>query len=152
MCGVANFTRQFQEEVRRLVRKETREDLERLRREASESRRALNTLKRQVEGLERAHRQARGGEGPQAAAKEAARKEAAPAVARVRITAQTVRALRQKLRLTQAEFGRLLGVSGQSVYQWERQEGRLQLRRATQEAIIAAKGMGVREARTRLGG
>jgi DNA-binding transcriptional regulator YiaG len=71
-------------------------------------------------------------------------------LARVRITAKGLRSLRRKLKLTQEEYGVLLGVSGQAVYQWERKEGPLPLRYKTREAYVEARTMGAREARAKL--
>lgn len=147
---MANFGKQFQEEVRRLARKETKDDIQRLQREQVELRRMVSLLKKRLSALEQ--KTARLGRSAADKAPRNAPAEELPAEGadRARISSRTVRTLRQKLGLTQAEFARLVGVSGQSVYQWERQDGRLQLRHATRKAIVEAKKLGVREARARL--
>ena len=71
-------------------------------------------------------------------------------VASARIGASRIRALRKRLRLTQAEFGKLLGVSGKSVALWEGKQGRLKLQQRTRAAIVAARKLGAREARRKL--
>jgi len=48
--------------------------------------------------------------------------------------------LRQKLRLTQGGFGRLVGFASRNVYQWERKNGLLRVREATRTAILAVEG------------
>ena len=68
----------------------------------------------------------------------------------IRITAKGMRSLRRKLGLTQVEFARLVGVSGQNVYQWERKEGPIRVRNATKKAIFSVRDLGAREARRRL--
>ena len=68
----------------------------------------------------------------------------------IRITAKGMRSLRRKLGLTQVEFARLVGVSGQNVYQWERKEGAIRVRNATKKAIFSVRDLGAREARRRL--
>jgi DNA-binding transcriptional regulator YiaG len=68
----------------------------------------------------------------------------------IRVTAKGMRSLRRKLGLTQVEFARLVGVSGQNVYQWERKEGAIRVRDKTRKAIFAVRDMGAREARRRL--
>ncbi|MBI2433048.1 MAG: helix-turn-helix domain-containing protein [Candidatus Hydrogenedentes bacterium] len=144
-----NFVKLFQDEVRRLARKESKGELGRLRKENLELRKALSNLKRKTASVEKQLSALARSAG--AAAGSLAESEEEPAAGeRARISANTIRTLRQKLGLTQAEFAKLLGVSGQSVYQWERQDGRLKLRRATRRAVVEAKGMGVRQARARL--
>ncbi len=49
---MANFTKQFQDEVRRLVRKEIKEDLQQLRKQNAQQRREIAALKRSVAALE----------------------------------------------------------------------------------------------------
>ena len=63
-----------------------------------------------------------------------------------------MRSLRKKLRLTQEGFGKLVGVSSQNVYQWERKNGAIRVREATKAAILAMRDFGVREAKTKLAG
>ena len=142
------FSKLFQDEIRRLARKEIKPELDRMKQENTEMRRALASLKKQVLSVEKASR-ARRPHPAHAEQPAEAGKQDRPA-GRARITSHTVRTMRQRLGLTQADVGRLVGVSGQSVYQWERRDGRLQLRHATREAIAQAKGMGVREARAKL--
>jgi len=43
----------------------------------------------------------------------------------------TIRALRKKLRLPQADFGKLLGATPHAVYLWEKKIGALNLREKT---------------------
>jgi DNA-binding transcriptional regulator YiaG len=70
---------------------------------------------------------------------------------KARITATTIRSLRSKLGITQAEFGKLAGVTTHMVYLWESKEGPLNLREKSKTAILAIKGMGAREAKDKLG-
>ena len=69
---------------------------------------------------------------------------------KARFTGRSVRKLRKKLRLSQMDFGKLLGVSGVSVGNWEQQDGRLTLQSRTKAALIEARNLGVREARARI--
>ena len=69
---------------------------------------------------------------------------------KVRITAKGMRSLRKKLRLTGEEFGKLLGVSTVTVYQWERKNGPLRVRDATRSAILEIRDLGAREAKQQL--
>jgi DNA-binding XRE family transcriptional regulator len=61
-----------------------------------------------------------------------------------------VRSLRGRLGLSQSDLAVLLGVTGQSVYQWERKGGSLKLREKTKTALQRARQMGKREARAEL--
>jgi DNA-binding transcriptional regulator YiaG len=71
--------------------------------------------------------------------------------AKIRVTSKTIKALRNKLGLSQDSFALLLGVSGQSVYVMERKGGRLRLRSATLTKLLALRGIGKREAARRVG-
>jgi DNA-binding XRE family transcriptional regulator len=70
---------------------------------------------------------------------------------RARITGKMVRRIRSRLKLTQAELAALLGVSAQSVYQWERKGGPLTFRRDTKAKLVAVRDMGIHEAKRALG-
>jgi DNA-binding transcriptional regulator YiaG len=69
---------------------------------------------------------------------------------KARFSSRGIRALRKKLRLSQADLGKLLGTTPGSVHLWERKEGPLNLRDKTKAAILSIRGKGAREARTRL--
>ena len=63
----------------------------------------------------------------------------------------TIRALHKKLRLSQADFGKLLGATPHAVYVWEKKIGALNLRDKTKAAILSVRGLGAREAKEKLG-
>jgi len=67
------------------------------------------------------------------------------------VTAKGIRAMRKKLKLSQAQFGKLVGVSGYTVLKWEHGSGPLKLRSRTRRAFLAIRGLGIREVRLRLG-
>lgn len=68
-------------------------------------------------------------------------------VDKARITAKMIRSIRDRLGLSQNAFAKLVGVSSQAVYQWERTTGRLKFRGATKAKIIAVRKIGKREAK-----
>ena len=70
---------------------------------------------------------------------------------KARVTAKGVRALRKKLKLSQGQFGELVGVSGNTVLKWEHGSGPLKLRSRPRRALLSIRGLGIREARLRLG-
>ena len=78
----------------------------------------------------------------------------APAAAdeldKARITGGMIKRIRKRLGISQADLAKLLGVSGQSVYQWEKKTGRLTLRGNTKSAIVDVRKLGKRDAKRRL--
>ncbi len=144
-----NFTKLFQDEVRRLARKETKDSYAELKRENIELRRTLSAVKKRLDRLEREKKKL-GKEIAQVLPEVQEEPEHTSPAERARFSSTTIRNLRQRLRLTQAELAQLVGVTGQSVYQWERKDGQLQLRKATREALYELRDLGVREAHRRL--
>jgi len=69
---------------------------------------------------------------------------------KARFTPRGMRALRKKLRLSQADFGKLLGTTPHAVYLWETKVGALNLRHKTRAAILSVRGLGAREAKEKL--
>ena len=69
---------------------------------------------------------------------------------KARFTSKRIHALRRKLRLSQADFARLLGTTPYSVYLWDKKEGALNLRDKTKAAILSIRGLGAREAKEKL--
>jgi DNA-binding transcriptional regulator YiaG len=69
---------------------------------------------------------------------------------KVRFSSSGIRALRKKLRLSQADFGKLLGTTPHAVYLWEKKIGALNLRDKTKAAILSIRGLGAREAKEKL--
>jgi len=67
---------------------------------------------------------------------------------RMRFTAKGLRTLRQRLGLSAADLGKLLGVTAQSVYNWEGETSRPRQEQA--RAIVALRGIGKKEASARI--
>ena len=67
------------------------------------------------------------------------------------ITSTTIRSLRKRLGLSQADFGKLAGVTTGAVYLWEKKKGPLNLRDKTKAALLSIKGMGTKGAKEKLG-
>ncbi len=130
-------------EISRLARKEVRQEVQTIRKLGAGYRRDIAALKRKVARLESqtkrlARRPARAEDAV------AATQDAAP----IRFVAKGLRSLRQRLDLSAQELARLLGVSMQSVYNWERKKS---VPRRTQiAAIVALRTMSKTEARARL--
>src|SRR5437764_1068848 len=99
----------LKDEIRRLARKEARAQMAPTKRAAVQHRREIAQLKRQLAAMQR--RIARL-ETPGRAASGAASGSDQP---RSRFSARSVRSQRRRLRLSAAEYGRLIGVSGQTI-------------------------------------
>ena len=69
---------------------------------------------------------------------------------KARFTSKGILALRKKLRLSQADFGKLLGTTPHAVYLWEKKLGALNLRDKTKTAILSVRELGAREAKEKL--
>ena len=69
---------------------------------------------------------------------------------KARFTSRGIRSLRKKLRLSQLDFGKLLGTTPHCVYLWEKKEGALSLRDKTRAALLSIRGLSAGEARTKL--
>ena len=129
----------IREEIRRLSRKESRSQVETTKKATAQHRHEIALLKRQYADLARQmsllNRRVLGV--PAAAAPVAPGRK-------VRFVAKGLRSQRERLGLSQPEFGRLVGVSAQTIYNWEHEEARP---RAEQLAKIAAlRSVGKREA------
>lgn len=133
-----NFASVLKEEIIRLARKEIRQELERLKKASSQYRTEITALKRQVASLEK-----------QVARLEKAVTKSAPsggaeAKDRIRFSAKGLAAHRARLGLSAQDAGLLLGVSAQTVYNWE--AGKTRPREGQLPAIAALRAMGKRAA------
>lgn len=113
-------------------------------------RRDVADLKRQVAELKRLLRAVQKGGQPRASTV-ADPDAAAVKPSRIRPTGSMVRKLRAKLGLTQADFAKLAGVSGLTVYKWEKSAGRINPRGRALDGLAKVMGMGNREAKRALG-
>lgn len=133
-------------EITRLSRKAVKEQVGPLQSTVTAQRRQITALKRQVATLERQLvRLARG-----RARHEGQDEDADPAEGKsaLRFQARGLKPLRDRLGLSAADFGRLVGVSAQSIYNWE--AGKARPRRSQIAALAPLRAMGKREAIARL--
>jgi DNA-binding transcriptional regulator YiaG len=139
---VPNIGTVLREEISRLSRRESRRQVDPARKATAQHRRDIAELKRQVAQLQRqVALLSRRSAGVQSAANDTTAKP-------VRFAAKGLRSQRNRLGLSAADFGKLLGMSAQSIYNWERGVAKP---RAGQLAKLAAlRGIGKREAGQRL--
>ena len=118
----------------------TRKPIAALRRDVAELKRQVAELKRLLRDVQKVSKAVR-------AAGESVAAVAGDTVSRIRPTGPMVRKLRAKLGLTQAEFAKLAGVSGLTVYKWEKSAGRIKPRGRALAGLAKVMGMGMREAK-----
>ena len=137
-----NIASLLKEEITRLARKEIRANTEGLKKALATYRSEIAALKRRVETLERqAKRAAKGVSRVQPPHDESSD-------AKHRFSAKGLATHRQRLGLSAADYGALLGVSALSVYKWEGGQARPRTRYLP--SIAAIRSMGKREAVARL--
>ncbi len=139
-----NIATVFREEIRRLARKEAKSIVESTRKAAAQHRRDIAELKRTVAALQKEVAFLRKLEAKKGGKLETRNGE----LEGTRFSSKSVRAQRKRLGLSQKDFGRLLGVSSQTVYNWENDEARP--RDDAMAALVAVRKMGKREAEERL--
>jgi DNA-binding transcriptional regulator YiaG len=136
---VPNIASLLKTEITRLARREIRQAVEPLRKQVTSQRRELTALKKDRDQLKRAlaavvRRSARGEQ-----------KSTEEGSERLRFSAAGFKSLRQKLGLSAGDMGRLAGVSGQSIYNWE--TGKARPRAAQLKTIQHLRTLGKRDAR-----
>ena len=142
-----DIARVLREEIQRLARKESKAAVANLRKDNAMLKRVAADFKRRLAKLEGENRLL-------LSDAQKRRKQSMQVVdgdvERARITAKMVRATRDKLGLSQADFAQLIGVSTQTVLQWEHKEGRLSFRGNAKAAIVAARKFSRKEAQQQL--
>lgn len=134
----------LRDEIARLARKELRRETAALKKAVATYRSEIATLKRRVADLEKS--------GARVARRSVA--ESAPAAAaedggkRLRFSATRLKAMRERLGLSGPDFAALIGVSPQTIYNWEAETTRP--REAQIAAIAAVRVLGKREIARRL--
>lgn len=140
---LSNIASVLKEEIARLVRRQLRGETENLKKASSRYRADIAALKRRIEALEKQISRL----------EKMVPKKVAPIAdkeseTKLRFKPQGVRAQRTRLGLSAPEMGALVGVSAQTIYNWETGTSRP---RAEQLAVIAAvRKMGKREVKARL--
>jgi transcriptional regulator with XRE-family HTH domain len=144
-----NIASALKEEIARVARKVAKPESDGLKKQVAQQRSALAALKRRIDALERALASAaKGGRGSAGQASNAGGEESQSE--RLRFSAKGFAAQRQRLGLSAAAMGQLLGVSSLSVYKWE--SGKTRPRAKQIEKIASVRGLGKKEAAARLEG
>lgn len=140
---MANIAGVLKEEITRVARKELRTEIDKLRKSSSRYRSDIAALKRQAAELEKRIAFLE----KAAPAKQVPKTEEQEGTS-IRFSARSLRAQRRRLGLSAREMALILGVSEQTIYNWEAQKARP---RSTQLVLFAAtRTMGKEDARARL--
>lgn len=136
-------------EISRVARKEVRAEIETLKKASVHHRALIAALRRQVNGLEKELRKVANGSGKRAAVRDADEAdEAVEAGPKRRFSPGRLAAHRSKLGLSAASYGKLVGVSGQTIYHWE--QGKARPRAAQLERLASVREFGKQQVAERL--
>ena len=155
----------LKEDVGTLARREVRRHTASADKAAARCARDIAALKREVQALEHAlaaslgtwrpgpavapkKTRGRGSPGRRAAKKAGATSASAKPSARNPFSGEALKAHRERLGLSAENYGKLLGASGLSIYNWER--GKARPRKSSVDAWTAIRRIGKREAARRL--
>lgn len=132
-------------EITRLSKKTTKTDLSALRSAVVAQKRSTAMLKRQITALQRdlkALSKSKRGAGVSTSSSESEEGTAH------RFQVRGLKSLRARLGLSATDLGRLIGASGQSIYNWE--TGKATPRKKQIAALATVRGLGKREAQKKL--
>ncbi len=135
---MANIASVLKEEIIRLARKELRNETESIKKASAQYRSEIAALKRRAVALEQQISRLQKG-----ATKHVEVKSNPEKASKARFTAKGFRTLRQRLGLTAEVIAALLGVSAQTIYNWE--AGNSSPREPQMVRIVMLRGMGKRE-------
>jgi DNA-binding transcriptional regulator YiaG len=139
-----NIAAVLKKEILRLARKEIRSETTTFKKASAQHRRDIAELKRQVINLQ----------GRVALLGKQVLRDVSSQVTEadakgVRFTAKGLRSQRKRLGFSAEDYGKLVGVTAQSIYRWENEESRP--RKKQLPVLASLRNMGKREAQARLG-
>jgi DNA-binding transcriptional regulator YiaG len=144
---MANVVKALKEEIARISKREAKSATQSLGKSNTWLRKTVADLKRRVAELEKDNRRL------VAEAKKTRpepTKKPSEEQEKARFTSKGIRSLRNRLGLTQADFGKLVGTTTHAVYLWEKKDGALNLRDKTKAAILSIRGLSAKEAKEKL--
>ena len=133
----------LKDEIRRLARREIRSQVAATKRAAAQHRRDIAELKRLVKNLASRLTFLESQE-----KKRVSKPITEAPSGQVRFSPRWLKANRERLGLSAADYGRLVGVSGLTIYNWE--GGKAKPRQGKVAVLAAMRGLGKREALKRL--
>jgi DNA-binding XRE family transcriptional regulator len=145
---MANLTSILNEQIRRLARREIRAQSKIVRKLTAQHRRDIAALKRQLTGLRKTVAFLEKQERRRVSRPAALAAGAHGSDSNVRFRSDGLKSHRARLGLSAADYGRLVGASGLSVYHWE--SGKARPRKAQVVKLASVRRLGKREALKRL--
>jgi DNA-binding transcriptional regulator YiaG len=133
----------LKEEISRLARKEMRKQTGVLRKTSAQHRKEIAELKRRISDLQRTVNAVE-----KQAQKEPASVPPSTGKQHARFSAKGLRSHRKRLGLSAGDYGKLIGVTGQTVYKWENETTRPRAQQI--ETLAAIRGIGKKELQARL--
>ena len=143
-----NVMKVLKDEIARIGRRETKAMLIPLLRRAVKAERSVSDLRKRVALLEKKthSRWAERGQTRGVPSEAATGRE----VERAWISGKGIKSLRKRWGISHVDFAKLIGVTDQAVYNWEKKTGALRLRETTRAALFAIRHIGAKEAKRRL--
>jgi DNA-binding transcriptional regulator YiaG len=138
-----NITSVLNDQIRRLARREITASTKMIKKATAHYRRDIAALKRQVAQLTKQMAIL------QKAVPSQTPTPPAEVLQKARLRISGLKAHRARLGLSAKDYGKLMGVSGLTIYHWE--AGKSKPQRSQLPAIVAVRGIGKREAMQRLG-
>ena len=139
-----NLAAAIKEEIVRLAKKEVKSQTGATKQAVAQYRREIASLKRQMRKQEQKIAFLE--------AQEKKRLEVPPTAEEtaegIRFSARSVKAQRERLGLSAADYAKLVGVSSLTIYNWE--QGKTRPRQEQLAALVAVRGIGKRDALKRL--
>jgi DNA-binding transcriptional regulator YiaG len=142
---MSNLLAAIKDEIRRLAKREIKADTSSTKRAVAQYRRDIAKLKRQMQAQAKetaflkAQERKRLGQ-PQTKGEDE--------LNGVRFSARSAKAQRSRLKLSAADYGKLVGVSHLTIYSWE--SGKSRPRKQQFARLVAVRGLGRREAMKKL--
>jgi DNA-binding transcriptional regulator YiaG len=140
---MSNITAPMKSEILKLAHQELSNQVRGMKKVSAENRREIVALKRIVTKLEQQVERRSG-----TVAETSTRHFDSGSRTRIRFTPKGLSSERQRLRLSADDYGKLVGVSGQSIYNWEQEVVRP--RKSHVRRIATVRGIAKNEARARL--
>lgn len=138
-----NIASVLKAEIARLARKEVRAEVDGLKKTVARQKAEIAELKRRQQALEQELKRA-----SRPSPKRATAEQPDGEPANFRFNAKGLVSNRQRLGLSAADYGLLVGTTGQSVYAWE--AGKSRPRQSHVAVMASLRGIGKREAAARL--
>jgi DNA-binding transcriptional regulator YiaG len=140
-----NFASAIKEEITRLARKEIKAHTTALKKSSAQYRSDIARLKKEATKLTSAINKL-----TKASGNAAKSTEAEDGTKKGRYSSKSLISQRKRLALSAADYGKLVGVTGHTIYAWE--QGKSKPRQAQAKALAEGRGLGKKEAAQRLEG